>query len=123
VLAELPSIYPMAVVWQDMAYLFISNGKFALRLRMLVGICVQLLDRLGLGDRETEFDVLSGVFVARLQFQSDNGKPKKRRGILGPQFEEGWPYIYFRIIRESSEHFIQRLVHLLGSAFEESAAS
>jgi hypothetical protein len=68
VLGELPSIHPMAAVLEDMTYLFVANGKFALRLRMLVGICMQLLDRLGLGDSKTELDVLSGIFMARLRF-------------------------------------------------------
>lgn len=53
------------VTW-GIAYLLVSNGELALGTVVLFRECLEFLDWLTLGDRCAEFDVLFGVFMARL---------------------------------------------------------
>jgi hypothetical protein len=48
-------------------YLLITNSELALRLLVLVGESLELLDRLRLQDLDAEFDVALGVLVAGLE--------------------------------------------------------
>lgn len=50
-----------------MTYLFIADGKLALRLLICLSKCLELLDRLCLGHMKTELHICFGVLVAGLE--------------------------------------------------------
>lgn len=56
-------------------HLFLANGEFALRLLVVLGVRLQLLDGLVLEDRDAKFDVGLGIFVTGLSLSSVPGFP------------------------------------------------
>lgn len=93
--------------------LLISNCELALRLLVLLGELLERFDGFGLQDFDSEFDIASGVFVARLERSS---AIDRLRGATRT-------YVDLGIVRQSAEDFVQRCVHLLSGPFEETAAS
>jgi len=51
---------------QAMTYLFVSNSELALRLLVVVGKVLELLNRIVRGDSDAKLDVGLGVLVTRL---------------------------------------------------------
>lgn len=56
-------------------HLFLANGEFALRLLVVLGVRLQLLDGLVLEDRDAKLDVGLGIFVTGLSLSSVPGFP------------------------------------------------
>jgi len=81
---------------ENVVLLLITNSEFALGLLVLIGESFKLLDGLRLQDLDAEFDISLGVLVTRVNVS---------------------------VVRKRGESLVQRLVHLLGVAFEEAATT
>ena len=93
-------------------YLFVANREFALSLLVCIGKSLELLDRLGLGYRNTKLDVLLGVFVSRLCAVSKIFRKGERL-----------TYVDLGVIWQSRQDLVQGLVHLGSISFEETTTS
>lgn len=94
-------------------YLLISNGEFALGLLVLLGECRKFLNRLRLGNSETELDIALCVLVARLCPSDSAARFNMRSGT----------YINLSVIRQRRKRLVQRLVHLGSRTLEEATTA
>lgn len=98
-------------------YLLVPNSKFALRLLVLAGKFLELLDCVGLDDLGAEFHVAFCVFMAGLSLEHSISK------LLQWLTGSDGTYINSRIVGQSSQSLVECCVHLLWSAFKETTAS
>lgn len=94
--------------------LLVTNSELALRLLVLVGESFEFPDGLRLQDLDAELDVALGVLVAGLETLLVNN---------GNRLRANCAYVYVGIIWQCRESLVQRLVHLLGIALEETSTA
>ena len=90
-------------------YLFITNGELSLRLFVVVGKVLQLLDCIRRGDRDAELDVPFCIFMTRLRMSVSTSVLVDVRST----------HINLGVIRQCGERLIQGFVHFGWCAFEE----
>lgn len=93
------------------SYLFVGNGKFALRFLVVLGEGIQFLDRLALRNRQSKFDIGFRVLVTRLEMLDHVGDSGRRT------------YVDFCFIGDGSKGLVQCSMHLICRTLEESTTS
>lgn len=94
--------------------LLVTNGEFALSLLVGVGEGFEFLDGLALHNLDAELDVALSVLVAGLDSLYQR---------VFPGGGKSFTYVDLGVVRKSCEGLVQSLVHLLGSAFEETTTA
>lgn len=111
-----PSANPYLRPHEDIVLLLVADGELALRLSVVARKRVQGLDGFALQHRQGEFDIGLGILVARLR-EKKSAQDIHLAGCVAVTHE------YAGVVREGGQRHVQRLVHLLGGAFEELAAA
>jgi hypothetical protein len=99
-------------------YLFIADGKLALRLLVCLGKCLKLLDGLSLGHMKTEFHICLGIFMAGLEDEAVSrhvGELRRRAiNVRKPWYHQAKQPVSDSKPCASPRHYPRRIVRILG---------